>query len=181
MFTLRHAFIFCALAALSATAQQAPSSRLVRLVVTDSANRMVTGLNSNNFEVLENGLPRPFALFEGASPASIAVVGPLLPSVAGAMRPDDELIDAAGVADAVQRLSSSKNARRVLIASTGTDTQNVPEGIQVLIADEATLPLTLREVHQSYVIELAPAATGSSIDVRLKPPKGLPPLKLDRR
>lgn len=97
------------------------------------------------------------------------------------MRPDDELIDAAGVADAVQRLSSSKNARRVLIASTGTDTQNVPEGIQVLIADEATLPLTLREVHQSYVIELAPAATGSSIDVRLKPPKGLPPLKLDRR
>ncbi len=181
MFTLRHAFIFCALAALSATAQQAPStSRVVRVVVTDSANRMVTGLNRDNFEVLENGARRAFTLFDGQSPASIAVVGGLLPSVAGQIRPDDELIDATGVADAVQRLSTSKNARKVIIVATGASTESVPEGIQVLMADEATLPTALGDVHKTYLLEMDSASAASSIDVNLKPPKGLPPLKIAR-
>src|SRR5437867_1459749 len=56
------------------SAQQLPSSRLIYVNVTDSANRFVTGLEREHFEVLESGTPRPITSFSGVdTPISIAI------------------------------------------------------------------------------------------------------------
>jgi hypothetical protein len=47
-------------------------------------------------------------------------------------RPDDGLIQARSVADALRQLSVARNARKIMVVSTAFDTQSVPEGIQVM-------------------------------------------------
>jgi len=163
------------------SAQQVAYNRLVRLVVTEPANRIVTGLARENFEVLETGVVRPITLFDTDSPVSIALVGVSPAGAARMKRPGDDWIETESVADAVRQLSAANNIRKVLILSRAIDSQPVPDGIEVLNSDEANLPRTMLEVYTEYVLGVSSFSRTSPIEIRLKPPQGLPPLKLAQR
>src|ERR1700730_4035110 len=92
-------------------AQQTPTNRLVQVVVTDPFNRIVSGLEQQNFDIVENGVPRPITSLDASSPVSIAVVGAALPDIAKLKLPEDELIQAQSISEAVRGLASSKNPR----------------------------------------------------------------------
>ena len=161
------------------SAQQAASTNSVaHVAVTDAANRFVTGLEQRNFEVNESGVLLPFRLLDAQSPASIAIVGVPPPDITGDVLPDDELITATNAPDAVRELMASKNMRKIMILTVAADTQNLPDNIQVFRADARTVPFALREIHKDYLIEFSPSGATSSINVRLKSPNGLPPLRL---
>jgi hypothetical protein len=163
------------------SAQQAPYNRLVHVIVTEPANRIVTGLAQENFEVIENGVVRPVTFFDRDSRVSIALVGVSAAGVARLNRPEDDLIQAQSVADAVQQLAASKNIRKALIVVGAGATAAVPDGIEVLNSDETNLPRTVLEVYTEYVLGFSSSGRISTIEVTLKPPEGLPPLKLAQR
>src|SRR5258708_6413840 len=61
--------------ALSVSAQQVLLNRAVHVSVTDPLNRFVTGLDRDNFEIVENGIRRPITGFSDVdSPISLAIV-----------------------------------------------------------------------------------------------------------
>jgi len=92
-------------AALSA---QQPIKRSVNLTVSDPRNRLVTGLDSDDFIVVEAGVRRPITAFKPAgSPIAIAVVSK--------RRVDAEVIQASTTADALAQLAAASAPRKALI------------------------------------------------------------------
>jgi hypothetical protein len=83
--------------------------------------------------------------------------------------------------DAVRELVASKNARKALILPLAGDTQGVPDGIQVFKADEGSLPRTMIEVHNEYLLGFSSSDQSSVVEVTLREVTGLPPLKLTKK
>jgi hypothetical protein len=55
--------------------QQGSFNRLVLVTITDPLNRFVTGLDRDNFEIIENGSRRAITSFSGVDdPIAVAVV-----------------------------------------------------------------------------------------------------------
>jgi hypothetical protein len=163
------------------SAQQAPVERFVHVVVTEPAHRIVTGLARENFEIVENGRPRPITSFDADSPVSIAVVGVAPPNIAEFKLPQDELIQAQTLPEAIRGLAASKNARKALIMTAATDTQGVPVGIQVLKADTGELPRAMIEIHNEYLLGFSSSDPSSAVDVALREVNGLPPLTVTKK
>jgi hypothetical protein len=167
-------------------AQQGSSNRLIHVVVTDPANRFVTGLQPENFEVLENGVPRPIADFSPAdTPVSIVIAGePVSAEVAGIQRPGDEVAQASSLPDAVRRLMASKNARKVLITvaglegASGAPAYAIPGGIWAFRANKEDIFKTIVETRNQYSLGIVSTDPSASVNVALRQPRGLPPLKL---
>ena len=163
------------------SAQQASFNRLVHVVVTLPGNRLITGLEQKNFEIVENGSPRAITYFNANSPVSVAIVGVAPPDVARLKLPEDELILTPSLPDAIRELVASKNARKALILTVAADTQEVPDGIQVLKADEGDLPRTMIEIHNEYLLGFSSSDPSSVVDVTLREVTDLPPLKLTKK
>jgi hypothetical protein len=158
---------------------QVSSKRSVDVSVTDPLGRFVTNLEPSNFEVIENGARRAIAAFSQAgSPISIAVVSSEpLPAIP-ALGPQDEVIQAPSVADALRRLAASKNSRRAIMFLAPADTQAIPFGIQSVQTDREMLPKWVIELSYQYRIEFESSAPSASVDVVLKPVTGVGPLQL---
>jgi hypothetical protein len=168
------------LCALRLTAQLPPNrSALVPVTVSDPYNRFVTGLDQENFVVLENGIRRPITSFYGVdSPLSLAIISESpLPSVAKLSEPADNLILTASFSDGLRQLIASNNPRKAIIVATDTDTSSVPAGIQVVQADPAKLLEAAIEVLNQYVLRFQPSAPAARVEVTLNRPHGLPTLK----
>jgi hypothetical protein len=163
------------------SAQQASSNRLIHVVVTEPANRLITGLARENFEIAENGSPRPITYFDADSPVSIAIVGLAPSDIAGLKLPQDELILTPSLPDAIRELVASKNTRKALILTAAADTQGVPDSIQVLKADEGNLPRTMIEIHNEYLLGFSSSDPSSVVDVTLREVTALPPLKVTKK
>ncbi len=165
--------------AASRAAAQEPSKRHVDVTVTDPRGRFVTGLEGKNFEVVENGVHRAITEFSDVdSPLALAIVGDgPLPDV-GPLGPQDQLIQASSVSDAVRRLRDSKNPRKVIVSLTTADRQAVPAGIEILQTTRADLFKTVIELHNQYRLEFESSAPTAPIAVVLDPPVGLPHLEL---
>jgi hypothetical protein len=163
------------------SAQQTSFNRLIHVVVTEPANRVITGLARENFEIVENGIPRPITYFDADSPVSIAIVGVTPPDIARLKLPEDELILTPSLPDAIRELVASKNARKAIILTAAADTQGVPDGIQVLKADEANLPKTVIEIHNEYLLGFSSSDPSSVVNVTLREVTDLPPLKVTKK
>jgi len=164
------------------SAQQAPVNRLVRVVVTIPGNgKLLTGLAQRNFEIVENGSARPITYFSADAPVSVAIVGVAPADIARFKRLDDELILTQSLPDALRELAASKNARKALILPAAADTQAVPEGIQVLKADESNLPRTMIEIHNEYLLGFSSSDPSSVVDVTLREVTDLPPLMVTKK
>jgi hypothetical protein len=159
---------------------QATSKRHVDVTVTDPRGRFVTGLEEKNFEVVENGVRRAITDFSDVdSSIALAIVGDgPLPDV-GPLGPQDQLIQAASVSDAVRRLRDSKNPRKVIVSLTTTNRQAVPAGIEILQTTRADLFKAVIELHNQYRLEFESSAPSAPIAIMLSPPAGLPHLELN--
>jgi hypothetical protein len=163
----------------SRAAAQATSKRHVDVTVTDPRGRFVTGLEEKNFEVVENGVRRVITDFSDVdAPISLAIVGDgPLPDV-GPLGPQDQLIQAASVADAVRRLRDSKNPRKVVVNLAAMDRQAIPPGIELLQTNRADLFKAMVELHNQYRLEFESSAPSAPFAIVLTPPVGLPHLEL---
>jgi hypothetical protein len=92
-------------------------------------------------------------------------------------RPDDELIQTQSVSDAIRQLSTSKNARKTLVVTTGAETLAVPAGIQVVQSNHANLPKWVVELRNQYLLQFESSNASAAVEVVLKQPRGLPPLR----
>jgi len=167
----------------SLSAQQASFDRLIYVTVSDPLNRFVTGLEQEHFGLVENGVHRAITHFENVdSPIAIAIVGMVVPpEIAAVQRPEDELIQSRSLPDALRELAAAKNSRKALMIKADSDTQGVPSEIQVLKADENNLFKTLIEVRNRYSLGFSSSAPASIVEVTVKAPRGLPPLKVNQR
>jgi hypothetical protein len=149
------------------------------VAAVDPLNRFVTGLDQENFVVLENGVRRSIASFYSVgSPISLAIVSESpSPSVAKLSGPDDDLIQTASLSDGLRRLIASKNQRKVIILATPADTRGIPAGIQIVEADPAKLLEAAIEVRSQYLLRFQSSAPAAHIEVLINQPRGLPALK----
>jgi hypothetical protein len=165
---------------LPVAAQLPPNqSAVIPVAVTDPLNRFVTGLELENFTVLENGVPRPITnFFDLDSPISIAIVSELpLPAAAKLSGPDDDLIQTGSLSDGLRQLAASKNLRKTIILLTAWDTRIIPGGIQVIQADPGKLLEAVIEVRNQYLLQFQPSVPAARLEVIVNKPRGLPVLK----
>lgn len=169
----------------SVLSAQVASTRLVRVTVTDHFGRSVTGLEQENFEVVDNGVLCPVAdcpitnFSEPDSPMALAVVSETpVPKVGKFVKAEDELIQTRSVADAVRQLAVSKKPRKVILSTISSDIQAIPDGIQVFQTTPAGLSNALYELGELHEYLLWVKSSAPSLSVVLKPPADLPPLRL---
>ena len=161
-------------------AQQASFNRVIHVTATDPLNRFVTGLEQAHFDITENGVHRTIAHFSNVdSPIAIAIVGMVAPRDVVALKgSEDELFQAQSIPDALRVLATATSSRKALISNVASDEQNVPDNIQVLKADEGSLFKAVIEVRNCYSLGFSSSDRSSIIEVMLKQPRGLPPLRL---
>jgi hypothetical protein len=163
----------------SITWGQTQPVRVVRVTVTDPSNRFVTGIDRDNFQIVENGVARPITGFwDVDSPVTIAIVGETALPVRNSDRAGDELIQAKSVAEAVERLMLSRNPRKALVVTTGADTRGVSGDIQVVQASSENLAKWMIELRNQYVVQFASSAANARVEVVLQQPQGLPLLRM---
>src|SRR2546429_7701831 len=97
---------------------QTPSTRSVHVSVTDPRGRFVTGLERQQFEVVENGIRRAITGFSTDAPISLAIVSDTPISVQGLNRETDVLIQTRSLQEALRQLAASGNSRKALIVAT---------------------------------------------------------------
>ncbi len=162
----------------SRVSAQVSSKRHIDVTVTDPLHRFVTGLEQEHFELVENGARRAITDFSGVdSPISLAIVcEEPLPAI-GRLGPEDELIQTRSLFNALRQLSASKNSRKALVITTTTDTQAIPADIQTFQTDRANVLKVVVELRNQYRLEFESSSPSASVEVVLKPPRGLPPLQ----
>lgn len=164
----------------------AQHDRVISVTVTDAQHRRTSGLQSELFEVLENGIPRPVTGFSGLdSPISLVVVSdrplPSVRQILGLTGDTDELIEVHSLSDAVRRLEAAIHLRRTIVLTRPSSLQAVPADIRVLQVDPGALPDIADELRTPYLIRFEAKNPDTHIEVLLKQPSSLPALRIDWR
>jgi len=169
----------CALLAFSPLPAQPAESGTLPVTITDPLNRFVTGLDKDNFVVLENGASRPITYFADTHyPIAIAIISesPLQfdPQL---IRPVDEIIQATSASEALRQLAASKSLRKAIIQTTSAAVTDVAAGVQVIQIDRDNVAKAVTELRNQYLLRYQASAPSAQIEIVLKQPRGLPPLK----
>lgn len=160
---------------------QTSSTRLIHVAVTDPPGRAVFGLDQDRFEVLGRGGACPITDFADAdSPLALAVVGETQwPGVDEFVRPEDELIPARSLPDAVQRLLASKKPRKVLVTAATSGIEAIPaDTIQVVRTTPTNSAIAIKVALHQYWLRVKCSTSSASLNVVIDRPLGLPPLSL---
>ena len=167
--------------AVSHLAAQQPThnqSGFITVSVTDPQHRFVTGLDPSNFVVLENGVPRPITYFSNMdSHLALAVVNDTPLAIAPGLRAGDNLTQVSSIPEALKFLAASNSERKAIIVTGPLDPQPIPAGVQVMQIDAANISRAVVELRNQYLIRFEPSGSNSQIEIALKQPTGLPPLK----
>jgi hypothetical protein len=153
-------------------------SGFIPVTVTDPMHRFVAGLDAENFVVLENGMPRRLTYFSNMDThLAVAIVSDKpLPIVAG-LKAGDNLIQASSIPEALRFLAASNSERKAIIVTTPLDPQPLPAGTQVMQIDAANASKAVVELRNQYVIRFELSDPAARVEVTLKQPTDLPPLK----
>lgn len=161
---------------------QVSSKRLLHVTVTDQFGRYIVGLEQENFEVLENGVLCPVTNFSVAdSPMMILIVSQTpLRGIGALIRPEDDLIQTRSIPDALRQLSASTKPRKVILTTITSSTDAIPDGIQVLQTAPASVSNAVDKLVglPQYLLWVKSSIPSASVNIVLKPPPGLPPLRL---
>ena len=154
-------------------------SGILPVTITDPLNRFVTGLDKENFVVLENGTARPITYFSDAHyPIAIAIISESpLQLDSQLTRPVDEIIEATSVSEALRQLAASKSLRKAIIQTISAAVPDVPAGVQVIQIDRDNVAKAVTELRNQYLLRYQASAPSAQIEIVLKQPRGLPPLK----
>ena len=153
-------------------------SGFIPVTVTDPLKRFVTGLEAENFVILENGVPRPVTYFSSVdSPIALAILSESPLPMRDMLKPEDELIQTSSLSDALRQLIASKNQRKAIIVATAADVDGVPAGIQVVQADPANAFKVAIELRNQYLLRFRSSDPAARVEVIVKQPRGLPLLK----
>jgi hypothetical protein len=138
----------------------------------------VTGLEPNNFEIIENGARRPVTSFLSVDdPIAIAVVSESpLTDLSGSHGPN-QLIQTRSLSDAVRQLVASGKPRKALIITTAASTEIFPSGILIVRTDVNMARKAVVEVCNQYFVGFMSLDQSASVEVVLKQPGALPILK----
>jgi hypothetical protein len=152
-------------------------SGFIPVTVTDPLHRFVTGLDADNFVVLENGMPRRLTYFSNVDThLAVAIVNDTpLPPAAG-LKAGDNLIQASSIPEALRFLAASTSERKAIIITTPLDPQPLPAGIQVIQINPANASRAVVELRNQYLIRFELSDPAARVEVTLKQPVGLPPL-----
>jgi hypothetical protein len=156
-------------------------NRLLRWAVTDPANRFVTGLQQENFDVRENGVSKSLVYFEGPdSPSAIAVCSASDMTDLSSL-PVPGVVQTRNMEDAIRHVSSQSATRKVIInagCSMLAQGTVIAGGIFVVNAQAAMVPKTIIEVANQYVGGyMSDLGMNAEVTIR-KQPAGLPPLSI---
>lgn len=153
-------------------------SGFIPVTVTDPGNRFVTGLTGENFVILENGVPRPATYFSSVNfPMTLAIISESPIPMGDMLKPEDELIQASSLSDALRQLIASKNQRKAIIVTTSASVDGAPAGIQVVHADPTSAFKAVIELRSQYLLRFQSTDPAAHVEVTLNPPRGLPSLK----
>lgn len=160
---------------------QSPSTRLIHVTVTDGSARFVTGIDKAQFEIVQNGVHLPITGFSDVdAPISLAIVSESeFTELMITSTPGDESIQTRSLPEALQQLSASKNLRKTLVVTSAVDRHAIPAGIQVVQANPEDLSKVVVEVRNEYLIQFQSANPSERVEVVLKQPRGLPPLRVN--
>jgi len=156
-------------------------NRLLRWSVTDPADRFVTGLQQENFDVRENGFSKPLVYFEGPdSPSAIAVCSASDMTDLSSL-PVPGVVQTRNIEDAIRHVSSQPATRKVIInagCSMLAQGTIIAGGIFVVNASAAMVPKSIIEVANQYVGGYM-SDLGTSAEVAISnQPAGLPLLSI---
>jgi hypothetical protein len=162
------------------SAQDQPAGeRTVPVTVTDRFNRFVAGLSRDQFEIVENGVVRrPTGFANPDAALCVAIVGePGAASLKEVLGAQDELIEAASLDEAIQRVAASDRRRKAVILTGGAQPGPAPAGIQLVRGESAGLKQLLIELKNQYLVQYEPADPKAPIEVRFQQSSVLPVLK----
>ena len=93
-----------------------------------------------------------------------------------------ELIQTSSMAEAIRRLSISKNAQKaVIIASTNVEKLEIPGGIRAFLTDPTNLMKSVVELRNQYMLVFESSSPSANFEIVLKQPSGLPTLTVNRK
>lgn len=155
-----------------------PTRSFIPVTVADRYHRVVTGLDKDSFVILENGSPRVVTYISNVdSPMAIAIVSESAYPSDDILKPEDDLIRASSLSDAVRQLIASRYQRQAIIVTAALDLRGVPAGIQVVQADAANLVKAIGELRRQYVLGFQRSDPAGLVEVRLNQPRNLPTLE----
>lgn len=159
------------MAAAPVASAQVTSKQFLHITVTDPHNRFVVGLQSENFQVLENGVRLVTTEISNPDTAiSLAIVSAEpVPSAKLAAGIADELFQASSVSAALRQLAASKNSRKVILILDSSESQTIPGGIQALISTRENLSKTIIELRNQYQIQFESSNPSARLEVVIKP------------
>jgi len=170
----------CLLLSLAALPMQAQSVRFAHVTVTDPLGRFVTGMEQERFQIIANGIyQRIIGFSDTDSPISLAIVGEK-PLAVRDLNADDLLIQTRSLSEALGRLSASNNHRKALVLTTASDTQQtVSPDIQVVQTEPDDTMRAVIELRNEYLLQFESVDNVAQLEVLLKQPRGLPPLRVN--
>jgi len=89
----------------------------------------------------------------------------------------DEIIEATSVSEALRQLAASKSLRKAIIQTISAAVPDVPAGVQVIQIDRDNVAKAVTELSNQYLLRYQASAPSAQIEIVLKQPRGLPPLK----
>jgi hypothetical protein len=135
-------------------AAQAPSTRRIEVTVTEPSGRFVTGLEREDFEVIENGVRRVITRFAAAQlPISLAVVSKeRLPAmdIPGAA----DLIQTTSLSDALRQLAASPHSRKAIVTTAEAPmATGIPPEIELVTVAPDGVAKAVAELRNQYRLE----------------------------
>jgi len=171
-----------AIAAVASTgfaAAQAPSTRRIEVTVTEPSGRFVTGLEREDFEVIENGVRRVITRFAAAQlPISLAVVSKeRLPAmdIPGAA----DLIQTTSLSYALRQLAAPHSRKAIVTTAEAPMATGIPPEIELVTVAPGGVAKAVAELRNQYRLEFESDPLSAEVEVVVKERRGLPRLKVN--
>lgn len=149
----------------------AQTPRVIHASVYTQNNKLVTGLEQNNFAVVENGVLRRLESFDHLGPVTTAVVGTRDFEAPARM----QVLRAGTVPEALAQLAGV-TGRKAIVVPPGADTAGVPGDVHIVIDPDPRHGLLVAT--NAYLLRYRSTDPAAPVQVVLADVDGLPPVSV---